>query len=243
MYVTYVSELKCNYLPLTEDTESMSDRSAPWMPSCLFMRLKSTNISLKIRKSERDNEKRAAAEMGIGYRRGSTAARRCHRPEAPAAQTTAAGISPCKNHGISAKIISWNIHLKTKRHSQFIQVLHNCNFYDSTICHQDAEDGGGQWSGPHVRMQLHNCPLPSIQFIVHWELRSTPACSDHPPSPHGSVSDVALVVATLAPAMPRSRLPILRVCSMKDQTMRICKNILTNKITFTQEKSIMNILF
>ena len=31
------------------------------MPSCLFMRLKSTNISLKIRKSERDNEKRAAA--------------------------------------------------------------------------------------------------------------------------------------------------------------------------------------
>ena len=39
----------------------MSERSAPWMPSCLFMRLKSTNISLKIRKSERDNEKRAAA--------------------------------------------------------------------------------------------------------------------------------------------------------------------------------------
>ena len=163
MYVTYVSELKCNYLPLTEDTESMSDRSAPWMPSCLFMRLKSTNISLKIRKSERDNEARAAAEMGIGYRRGSTAARRCHRPASPAAQTTAAGISPCKNHGTSAKIISWNIHLKTKRHSQFIQVLHNCNFYDSTICHQDAEDGSGQCSGPHVRMQLHNCPLPSIQ--------------------------------------------------------------------------------
>ena len=46
---------------------------------------------------------------------------------------------------------------------------------------------------------------------------------------------VALVVATPAPAMPRSRLPILRVCSMKDQTRKTGKNILTNKITFTQE--------
>ena len=76
------------------------------------MRLKSTNISLKIRKSERDNERRAAAaaEMSISYRRGSRAARRCHRPADPAAPTTDAGISPCKNHGISAKIISINTH-------------------------------------------------------------------------------------------------------------------------------------
>ena len=88
---------------------------------------------------------------------------------------------------------SWNLWknhlykytLKITRHSQFVQVLHNCNFYDSTICHKDAEDGSGQ--GPHVRMQLHNCPLPSIQFIVHWELRSTHRPAPYPTNPPSPV--------------------------------------------------------
>ena len=111
---------------------------------------------------------------------------------------------------------SWNLWknhlfkhtLKIKRYSQFVQVLHNCNFYDSPICHKDAEDGSGQ--GPHVRMQLYNCPLPSIQLscIENYAAHTGPA--PDPPSP--CVSDVGLVVAT--PAMPRSRLPILRVCSL-----------------------------
>ena len=124
---------------------------------------------------------------------------------------------------------SWNLWknhlfkhtLKIKRYSQFVQVLHNCNFYDSPICHKDAEDGSGR--GPHVRMQLYNCPLPSIQL----------SCIENYAAHTG-------LLLTLPPMCIRcwscccyssnAKIQITHIeslLSMRDQTMKICKNILT----------------
>ena len=134
---------------------------------------------------------------------------------------------------------SWNLWknhlfkhtLKIKRYSQFVQVLHNCNFYDSPICHKDAEDGSGQ--GPHVRMQLYNCPLPSIQLscIENYAAHTGPA--PDPPS-HVYLMLVLLLLLQQCqdPDYPYWEFALYERSDNEDLQKYF------DKITFTQESSI-----
>ena len=126
---------------------------------------------------------------------------------------------------------SWNLWknhlykytLKITRHSQFVQVLHNCNFYDSTICHKDAEDGSwvhmSECSYIIARCQVFS--LSCIEnYAAHTGLLRTPPT--HPP--------LCIRCWSCCCYSSNAKIQITHIeslLSMRDQTMKICKNILT----------------